>query len=132
MMDPAVQLIYDMIIRAYRDVVDPPERDPGRRDTALRFLRHEGAEIIEALGITTAERVRRWTTHPTEPTGLTATELAQQAGLDRTMITSAINAGELPAFLPNGTQGGWRIREQDAATWLAYKRIWKTHLEVTR
>lgn len=124
-MDPAVQLIYDMIIRAYRDVVDPPERDPGRRDTALRFLRHEGAEIIEALGITTAERVRRWADNPQPPAGLTVADLAQKTGLDRQFIKTAITNGDLPAFVPNGTASGHRIREEDAATWLAYKRIWR-------
>jgi len=127
-MDPAVKLLYDIIIRAYRDAVDPPDREPERRDTALRFLRHEGAEIIEALGITTAERVRRWARNPQPPAGLSVADLARQTGLDHQFIKAALKSGELPAFVPNGPAGGHRIREQDAATWLAYKRI----PEVTR
>jgi hypothetical protein len=123
--DPAVQLIYDIIIRAYRDVVDPPSREPERRDTALRFLRHEGAEIIEALGITTAERVRKWTERPSDPAGETISELAARTELEYTSIKSAIDKGELPAFLPHGLPQGYRIREEDAAAWLAYKRIWR-------
>jgi hypothetical protein len=123
-MTPEMDLLYAVIIRAYRDVVTPPKREPERRGDALRFLREEGAEIIEALGITTAERVRKWAADPHEPEGLTVDDLAKRAEIDKAMVKRAITNGELDAFVPHGAAYGHRIREQDAAAWLSYRRIY--------
>ena len=122
----AIQLLHTILTQAVKDALYGDDRDPDAMRTAREFLRGDGAQIIEALGIADAETVTAWAAAPTEPgdyiTGPAFRDLIEAEFGARISVSQEVRWGRLHGYITKWGSPQYRIPNSEAARYIHMRR----------